>query len=332
MRKPSIAVAALPAVGQAAERSLSEYAQGEIIEVSSLPIDFTRKQARFRSLPYRRRKRLPTPYGAVVLSQTCDIVQSDRVTVQVAPIVALNGEQAREAEGGRRPRYIAVPAAGVDRFGDLECMITIHKNDLVDISHRPGVQTHREGRNLAYAIGRRFTRFPFPDNLHPWLRPLEEILQERARKPQSPIGQVLARVKEIRVQAVGGWREPPYDLTILILVDEGELPYAAGDDRPPLPDDLGEYLRRSDGELKRTPGEIAASLLTATDPVRKYHLWLALGEAWAGVCRPRSASRAVLGEVESIEGEVVSESDLTVDRWRASEALDLDHLSSPRPG
>jgi hypothetical protein len=33
-----------------------------------------------------------------------------------------------------------------------------------------------------------------------------------------------------------------------------------------------------------------------------------------------------MDEVDSIEGEIVSAEDLTMDRWWGSEALDLDHL------
>lgn len=323
-----MADASLPAVSPAVERSLSDYVQGEIVALSSLPIELPRQ--RFRPSWSRRRTQVPTPNGVVVLSQDCDIVQSDRLTVQVAPIVILDGDVARQAESGHRPRYISIPNAGPGRFGDLECIATVHKNVLGKIPHRPGVSNTLESRKFAQAMGRRFTRFAFPGNLHPWLHPLEDVLQQKARRPQSPIGQVLAKVKEIRIHAAGGWQQAPYSLTVIIIVEEGELP---GDQSASeAPAELTEYLRRSDGELKRTPGDIAGKLVAAIDPVTRYHLWLALGEAWAGLCHPRSTSQTVLDEVDSVEGEVVAESDLTLDRWWESEALDLDYLSGPRPG
>jgi hypothetical protein len=353
VRRHSTEVANLPGVTPEAEQALRDYRQGQIVGLGSIAIDTSSEGSveEERRLPSRifsplkwrslgssnsrpGQSRFMTPEGVVVLSQTCDIVQVDRRTVQVAPVVGLTGDWAREAASGHRPRYVALPGAGEDKFGDLECIATVHKNDLVDIDNKPGVTSHREERLLAFAIGRRFTRFPFPDELHPWLRPLETVLQEKARRPASPIGQALQRVSEIRIFADGGWSEPaPYNLTVVIIVEEGTLPYARDDDLPPITEALSKWLRRGGAELIRAPGPIAEKLMTATRPEDKYHLWLALAEAWASQCRPTAeADQSVLDAVDSIDAELVTENELTVDRWWASEALDLDYLSSPRPG
>ena len=60
---------------------------------------------------------VPAPLGAVVLSQTCDLVQSNRQTVQLALLVVLPANEVKPARLGRRPRFVAVPGAdGGDTF------------------------------------------------------------------------------------------------------------------------------------------------------------------------------------------------------------------------
>jgi len=349
----------LPAVTTEANDFLSTFRQGEIIDIDSLGIHtLDREENQAHAVGFRARlwnlgrwlglngrttddtasredlSRIPTPLGAVVLSQTCDIVQSDRLTVQLAPVVRLEGERANQAGSGRRPQYVAIPNANDGLFADLERICTMHKNDIVGMMHRPGVNTPLEGRKLAQAIGRRFTRFPFPDNLHPWLRPLEEVLQKKASKTASPEGRVLEHVIEIRIEAEGKWETPePYNLTVIVVVEQGTLPYGLGDQVPEQSSTLSTWLRTDGGDLRRPAADIASRIEgTTTSPADKYYLWLALAEAWAEKCKPHAgASAEELAAVSSLEGEVVSADELTMDRWWGSEALDLDHLSPPRP-
>jgi hypothetical protein len=335
----------MPPVTDEANAALADYSQGEIVELWALPL--FRPWPPANALPLTLGKRLrevlrpsresndvhgePAPFGSVVLSQTCDIVQSDRLTVQVAPLARLTGQRANEARIGRRPRYVPLPNADDGLFIDLESIATIHKNDLTGVGHKPGVNSTEEGRKLAQAVGRRFTRFPFPDELHPWLRPLERLLQRKADRPASAEGIALASVIEIRIEAQESWESRPYTLTVLVVVEQGTLPYGPEDD-PEQPKILGDWLRGDDGRLLRSPAQIAQRLNDSHDASEKYFLWLALGEAWADQCRPESSEDdAVLAAVDSIDGEVVSADDFTMDRWWGSEALDLDHLSPPSP-
>lgn len=341
----------LTPVSENAAEALASYNQGEIITIRYLPVQTRNYQSvesgkflsRMRVNLARRLLKLDvdigsysivsTPHGAAVLSQQCDIIQTDRLTVQVAPIVPLTGGIAAEALIRRRPRFVPLPNAGDNLFVDLEIISTLHKNELVDLDHRPGVNSLAEARKFAQAIGRRFTRFPFPDELHTWLRSLEELLQSKASRPLTPEGVALSSVEEIRIEADNGWEGgAPYNLTILVIVSHGTLSYATGEDVPSQPDALGRWLRNSNGDLSKSAGEIAARLQRASASEERYYLWLALGEAWANRCRPSAAaSDAERRAVNSVDGEVVSAEDLTIDRWWRSEALDLDHLSAPRP-
>ena len=346
------AVPSLPPVSDRADATLADFRQGEIIKLQgpqALEKEAPRSRANFVSeliAPLAKRFRgarataIPEhplksmPNGAAVLSQTCDIVQRDRLTVQIAPLVPLSGSMANEAKIRRRPQYVPLPNAPENLFIDLERLTSIHKNDLVDVAHEAGVSSQDEARKLAQSIGRRFTRFPFPDNVHPWLRPLEGVLQTKADHPNSPEGIALKNIMEIRVEARGKWEDPPpYALTILFVVEPGILPYGPQDEPPEVPAELSGWLRDGSGALKRTASQIADRLNRASSAPDRYYLWLALGEAWAAQCHPEpGASQAVMREVEdSIDGEVLSADELTMDRWWGSEALDLDHLSPPRP-
>jgi len=138
----------------------------------------------------------------------------------------------------------------------------------------------------------------------------------------------------LRIEAKGKWEDPPpYILTVLIVVEQGVLPYGRHDDEvPEEPARLTALLRDDERLLKITAGQIAEELITAKSAPERYYLWLALGEAWAAQCSLKPGeSESVRTAVDSIDGEVVSADDLTMDRWWGSEALDLDHLSAPRP-
>lgn len=273
-----------------------------------------------------------TPLGVVIISQTCDVVLPNRPTVQVAKRVHLIETAASDARDGKRPRYVHLPALGEKDFADLEVITTVTKPTVARLSRLPGVESDDEMRRFGRAVARRFGRFPFPDEVTPWLRPLEEVVSSRTRKSASPEGQALREVVELRVEATGGWRAAPYDLTLVVVVEPGALPAFPGDDLPELPNVLRSWLYGADGASNRSSSEIAGRLVNANDAGERYWLWMALAEAWAARCYPKGAvSDSVLDAVRSIEGEVVQADEFPLTRVRRSEQLDLDHLSAPTP-
>jgi hypothetical protein len=58
-----------------------------------------------------------------------------------------------------------VPNEGTGWFADLEVIGTIDKLALVRLSRREGVIDDEQVRTFAGAVGRRFSRFPFPDEV-----------------------------------------------------------------------------------------------------------------------------------------------------------------------
>jgi hypothetical protein len=251
--------------------------------------------------------------------------------------VRLDASTASNARSGRQPRFVSLPGLGDQLFADLNIVAPINKAALKGVPVQHGVTTDSEARKLAQAIGRWFSRFPFPDDVVPWLRPLQSLAQSKASSAASPEGQIFGRVAELRVESDNGWYDPPYDLKLTVIVNPGELPTFPEDDVPPSPDSLMARLRP--GGALAAASQVAAMLLVATDPVDRYWLWQAIGEAWADRCKPDLAKvppgerAAVAAAVMDggLAAEVVSADEYTLSQYRRSELLDLSHLSPPLP-
>jgi hypothetical protein len=305
--------------------------QGDVLGITSLPI-----VQRDRNIQI-----YPAPQGVVLLSQTCDVVLPDRRTVVVAPVVRLSGDSLREAGKGLRPRYVKVPDGEDETFADLDVIATLEKNVLAGI-RADDCQRPEEvsGRRFGRGVARRFGRFAFPDEVVPWLTPLSEIVTSKYGKASSGEARALESVVELRIESGNGWESPPYDLTLVVIVRAGTLPELEEDDQFVPPTSLQQWLRDSSGALRRKSGEIADRLFVSGAPAatshERYHLWLAVAEAWAAKCTPRSRDRdnpAVVSAVADgiISADIVSDDEYPLSRYRRSERLDVEHLSSPPP-
>lgn len=284
---------------------------------------------------------LPTPDGAVLLTQTCDAIRSEKLTVALAPVVRVEGGTASNARDGKVLRYIHLPLVGFDAFVDMSVVTTIDKAFFATLQRTPGIdQTDDDAvREFGRAVGRRFGRFPFPDEVTPWLRPLEVVVQSKHDK-QSPEGAAMRDVVELRVEAVDGWQNPPYALTLCVIVKPGVVP-SFPNDVPPCPDELLSWLRTGEGLLRRKSSAIAARLETerkqSPSSASVYWLWLALAEAWAALCSPdlnkypTDRAAEIQAAVTGISADLLEEREFNLFRYRRSEQLDVDHLSHPTP-
>lgn len=283
----------------------------------------------------------PTPNGAAIISQTCDVVLSNRPNVLVAAVVELAPTEAVAARDGARPRYVHIPLFGDSYFVDLEYVASVEKSSIDELSCTSGVDGGSDGaiRTFALAVARRFGRFPFPDEVSAWLRPLRSAVEDKYDKPNSGLGLALGDISELRIEAVD-WQHLPVDLTLHIITYAGVLPEIDDDESISAPPELDRWLRPA-GKLIRSLGDIAnrlyryelakGSILTS---VEKYHLWLAFGEAFAERCGPRGADQedpSIVAAVTSVAGNIASEDEFTLTQIRRSETLDLDHLSGPYP-
>jgi hypothetical protein len=299
--------------------ALETYRQGDhLATLTSLPV-VTVAGVRAR----------PAPEGVVLIAQTCDIVRDYPPTVQVAKLTYLmDTNDARAARDGKRPRFVHVPELGENAFADLDLIATIDKGTLLSHARQTGVETDQDVRIFGRAVGRRPGRFAFPDEVVRWLDRLTDLISSKSRKPNSPEGRLLVAIEEVRVEAPGGWvAGPPWHLTLVIIVKPGTLPTLIDDEPPRCPDDLAKWLYDSDGRLRHSSGEIAARLENEQRSEGLHYLWEAYAESWTLKCQPPEAE-SYLGTVAA---EIVSDDEFTTLRYRRSEALDLDHLSPPRP-
>ena len=318
-------------LGQEDLRMIGSRRQGDIVSIDGLPI-LTDGSVRLHS----------TPNGAVLITQTCDAVRPEKLTVALAPVVHLEGVDASNARDGKLLRYVPIPSGGLEVFADLSVIATVDKARFLAASRTAGIDQadDDEVRSFGRAVGRRFGRFPFPDEVVPWLRPLEVVVQSRHDKDNSE-GAAIRDVVELRVEAVGGWQNPPYALTLCVIVKRGVIPAFPTNDEPPCPPDLAAWLRADDGGLRQTSTLIAGRL--ATERQREpssasvYWLWLSLAEAWAARCMPdvrkysSDEAAKIQAAVSGIDADVVEESGFDLYRYRRSEQLDVDHLSPPTP-
>ena len=303
--------------------------QGHILDIPALPLVAPDKVVRD----------YPTPHGAVLLSQTCDIVRPERQTVVASPVSYLDEAEARQSRNGQRPRYVPLNELGDRFFADLDVIGTLDKDGIASLRCRPGIDHAKEDQviKLGGLIGRRFSRFPFPDEVVPWLAPLIEVIESKVPKASSGEALALGQVEEFRVEAKNGWSVPPYELQLVVILVSGGTAFEVGEVCPPT---LWSWLRGQNGQLRQTAGNIANRLfahrMTANQSppseVEEFFLWEALAEAWSGRCKPRdkfSAQREVMEAVAGgeITSEVVSEDDYSLAHYRRSVGLDVDYLS-----
>jgi hypothetical protein len=182
-------------------------------------------------------------------------------------------------------------------------------------------------------VARRFGRFAFPDEVVPWLSPLETVIASKAARPLSPEGIALQDVIELRIESSNGWQAAPYELTLSVIVKPGTLPTFPDDELPNLPSTLEQWLHPDDPSRPvPTSSQIATRLHQTADPAESYFCWAALAEAWADRCRPAPSNPPeVMDAVTSLTAEIVSADEYVLTRYRRSEQLDLDHLSEPAP-
>jgi hypothetical protein len=271
------------------------------------------------------------PQQLVVISQTCDIILPKRPTVNLARVVELDGSERAQAATETNPRLVPLPCLDESHFADLCFIESREKTDLVGSVYTPGIDLGDEQvkRDFSLSITRWFGRFPFPDEVVPWLRPLEQVVREKYRK-QSPLGELLRKiVVEIRVEEAGQWSQTPYKIDVHTIVRAEAL--------PTLPDEVPEVtefvqrLREPDDSVK--PPSALAELSASTDGVHKrHHVLHALAESFAALCKPANPGKqpqAVMTAVATTEWQLWGDDEFPLARIRKSEPLDLEYLSEP---
>ena len=283
---------------------------------------------------------IATPGGVVVVSQTCDLVREDPPHVTVALLKHLDTSEARNARDGKQPRYVPMPRISPDSFADLDTVASLTKAYAAKLPVVEGIEDDTGARRFGQLVGRRFSRFAFPDDVTYWIEPLKRIAESKHDKPLSAEGRAFNQVSELRLESANGWSTPPLILRLSIILKEGTLPTFPDDLVPEMDDELRNLIRP--GGVLQAPDFLAQRIEIEDDPVRRHHLWQALGQAWADKCKPlpnrlnkmSASERArVLAALEGgeIDFDVVGEDEYVLSSYNVSERIDLEHLSPPTP-
>lgn len=265
-----------------------------------------------------------------VISQSCDIVRGEWISV--VPVASLDSSKAGLARRGSMPQFAHLPELGQEIFADLSFVTSLRRSELADRPRMAGVDPSNwdDVRKLSRAIGRRFSRFAFPDPVVPWFDPLRPYFERRHEKDTS-VGRVLRAIRELRVQT-DDWHTPGAEVTLHVIVKRAEIPEpddgAISDDvrtlmdqEPTSLESVCDLLRPSEGVVRGGPDGVM--------------LWHLVGRALAQMCVIDASKVSIPGAeyaVSRVECEVVSESEFTLWQFRHSETLDLDHLSPPDVG
>ena len=155
-------------------------------------------------------------------------------------------------------------------------------------------------------------RFAFPDDLRPALSRLRDRIIEKWDKEMSSQGAALSEVLQIRASADPDWNSDAVSVHLVFILEPGVL---AQSDEPPEPTPATrEWFKFRDRPTRSRP------VGGALDLIERAWLWARLVESWIGLCEPQ-------GTIRDVTGEVVSQDEYTLDRYRDSSSLDMDYLS-----
>lgn len=261
----------------------------------------------------------------VIVSQSCDVVQPKREFLQVAPLVEIPDEAVRRAAMKKEnPRFPAVTTEEQMLFADLAQIRSLPKTEVkgVRVLHALSITDTRDARDFGLAVGRWFGRFAVPDEVQPWLASVQTLIREKHDSPDSPLGKILQRVAEVRIEAVD-WDATPVELTLHVIAKAGAV--------PTIPDDAD---LTTIGPMPSDLTKVCEAILSEGDPIRQAMLWGAFAESLASKCVPKgryARDPEIVGAVSSVSGELSSDDEFPLSRIRRSEQLDVDFLSDPTP-
>lgn len=206
---------------------------------------------------------------AMVVSQTCDIVDSDpldKPTILIAPIRELAPDKAGLARKGRMPRFVGAEWAGSGVFADLSGIFPVEKSLIAVRTKLASPQSARDRTNVAQRIARHFERFAFPDDFQPATASLRERF--RIKAPMEDL------VREVRALPVGDdWTHDPLDVHLLFLADTNDD--IAQKSEAEWNDAVDGWINlcRSQGQIRSFDAEyLSLEALTASEYLRSARL------------------------------------------------------------
>ncbi len=160
--------------------------------------------------------------GLVVLTQTCDVIRAsaNRPDLEVCPLVKVAPDVLHMVKKGSRPQYAYVPAvASNELVADLDRVMTVDKRVAAGWTRTAGCGSDPEVRAFAIAIGRKRTRFAFPNDFVEHVRKLQSRMTDKHGR-ESPEGRALRALREIRVVATPSWDDATVSLMYWFIRDD----------------------------------------------------------------------------------------------------------------
>lgn len=163
--------------------------------------------------------------GLVVVSQTCDIVRAcrDRPFVEVCPLVSLPDRLVPMVRRNRVSQFVGLPGLGnANMAADLDRVMTVEKGLLASLTERRtrGVDTETEAQILAETLGRKRMRPAFPNDFVTAIEGMRQRIIEK-RDKDSPEGDFLNNVREIRVLGIPDWISATIEVEFLFIFERG---------------------------------------------------------------------------------------------------------------
>ncbi len=158
--------------------------------------------------------------GAVVISQTCDVVRDAEIKpfIQLAALVAATPTEWDEVAKFGRPRYAVVPLLReTGLLADLDMVITVDKMALKDLNPLRGCPSVSDQQAFAYALARHRNRFAFPDDCSRGLAKLRNWVKSKG-KSAGTFGSFLNGIEQFRIWADD--LEKPAEVEILCVLEK----------------------------------------------------------------------------------------------------------------
>jgi len=271
-----------------------------------------------------------TEGGVAILSQTCDIVQSSKTRCLVAPVISADKQDFSDARKGRKPLLLYLESdkemSGA-HVADMERATSVPKSLLVGckVLARYGAEASENGmRVIAARVGRAFSRFPFPDEVYPVFRELRGRVQTKSGT-QSAFGKVIDIVRDLRVSS-DQWANPGRRLILFVIVPEAQLiPIEDMDPNWEWDPIRIKGLKKGETEAELDLNRVATLILenAGEDMTTLARLWAKFGELLQNTLLQPSLNN----EVISFEVEVLSDAEMSYQRFMQTESLDLEVLS-----
>jgi hypothetical protein len=136
---------------------------------------------------------------------------------------------------------------------------------------------------------------------------------------------------QLRIYVEPDWSTPPYDITLILILEVEAMPLGATVDLPPMPEDLRRRYLDDEGRVRMNSSQVAQDLARETDNSRKYWLWHYFTQTLAQSCESTADQLRLRAVVRTVTAELAAADDFPLSRMLCTEALDLDYLSPPLP-